>query len=98
MVVSTRSLKWVMVVAALGGSLGCKTTEAPRPDPGQPTQQGEDRQRCEDPAANRSYVSRDPEVCKRVRFACPLPTDLSTPPRTNYFGDACGCGCTSNAQ
>lgn len=42
---------------------------------------------CEDQA--RSYKSRDPEMCARMRFACGE--------GESYFGDACGCGCLSAA-
>jgi hypothetical protein len=34
----------------------------------------------------RRYVSRDPEQCARIRFACDPATESG-------FHDACGCGC-----
>ena len=41
---------------------------------------------CEDPSLGRTYMSRDPDQCARMKFMC---TDGKAP-----FGDACGCGCS----
>lgn len=40
---------------------------------------------CEDPSLGRTYMSRDPDQCARMKFMC---ADGQVP-----FGDACGCGC-----
>jgi hypothetical protein len=45
-----------------------------------------------DPALepDRQYVGTSPAECSVILFACPV--------NTNYFGNACGCGCEQDAS
>ena len=45
---------------------------------------------CDNP--DRYYVSTDPDRCAVIRYACP-PPGAQNASKTQFFGDACGCGC-----
>ncbi|MEM6928253.1 MAG: hypothetical protein AAF602_15070 [Myxococcota bacterium] len=77
-------MRW-LVVMALGGA-ACGGGE-PGPCGGIAGVACAGRTVC--PALERQYVSRDPDECAAIDFACEA--------SESGFVDACGCGCTTRS-